>query len=193
MQAGQNSRVVALEALLDQRSQDAIRAIVRRHDGQLRRYLGRALRNRDDVADALQDLYARLALRLRDGGDFEFTVGYLFKVADSVVLDRHRRSQARGGQGHTELPDSLASTAPSPFAQVRWKQNLDVVRAAVNSLPPAQRRVLLLHRLEELSLTEISEELGMPLRTVQRHLSNALLACRERFEAVGWFTPDADR
>jgi RNA polymerase sigma factor (sigma-70 family) len=193
MQTLQKGRVVALDIRLDQTSQEAIRAIVRKHDGQLRRYLARALRNPDDVADALQDLYTRLTLRLRDGAEFLPSVGYLYRIADSVVLDRHRRSQARGGKGHVELPETLASTAPSPFSQVRWKQNLEVIRAAVNGLPPMQRRILLLHRLEEMSLQEISEELRVPLRTVQRHLSQALLACREKFEEVGWFAPDADR
>jgi DNA-directed RNA polymerase specialized sigma24 family protein len=49
-------------------------------------------------------------------------------------------------------------------------------RAAVDALPKDQRQVFLLHRVEDLSIAEIADRLGITTAQVERLLSDGLYA-----------------
>ncbi|WP_299175351.1 sigma-70 family RNA polymerase sigma factor [uncultured Brevundimonas sp.] len=157
-----------------------------RFDVRLRRYLHRFL-NPIDAEDALQDIYARLLRLSQKIPPPEFNAVYVFKTADSVVRDLHRRRQSRAGGHHVELPEDLAREDPSPFDELRWRQNAVLLRRAIAALSREERMVLMLHRVEGLKLTEIAARQRMPLRTVQRLLADALARCRHRLKDCGWF------
>ena len=164
---------------------DGVREAMERYDRRLRAYFLR-LMTPADAADAVQDVYARLASAAKDDRDRRFSAAYVFRTADSVARDAWRRSRTRGGE-HAELTENEASDTPTPFEEVRWRENARSLQAALAALPPRRRKVLMLHRIEGLSLIAISRRTGWPLRTVQRHLAEALAACRASLEAQGWF------
>jgi len=159
--------------------------VVERFDARLRRYLARAMKP-EDIDDGLQEIYTRLARLARTIPPPDFNASYVFKTADSVMRDLYRRQRSRGG-AHDEISDDVAADQPSPFDQVRWRQNMDKLRQALARLPEAERRVLLQNRIEGLTVNDIARKTGTPVRTVQRQLSQALLKCRETLKAYGWF------
>lgn len=174
------------DAGANEAAQKDVATIVARYDVRLRRYLQRFLAPAD-AEDALQDIYARL---LRLAGKIpppEFNTVYVFKTADSVVRDLHRRRQSRAGGRHVELPDDLAREDPSPFDELRWRQNAVLLRRAIAALSREERMVLMMHRVEGLKLVEIAEKQKLPLRTVQRLLADALARCRHKLKDCGWF------
>ncbi len=160
--------------------------VVAGFDGRLRRYLARALKA-EDVEDTLQEIYVRLTRRAQGDPPPDFNATYVFKTADSVLNDLYRRRRSRHSGAHDELPEDLATERPSPFDELRWRQNADLLRAAIAKLPPPERRVLLQSRVEGLSLDEISRRNRTPMRTVQRQLSQALSHCRDSLKECGWF------
>lgn len=164
----------------------AMTALVERFDGRLRRYLGRFV-EAAETEDALQDIYARLARRSQQQPAPDFNTTYVFKTADSVLRDLHRRRRRRAGDQHVELPDDLAQDGPSPFDELRWRQNAALLRAAIASLSRDERMVLMMHRVEGLKLVEIAQRRKIPLRTVQRLLADALARCRHKLKDSGWF------
>ncbi|MDV6330696.1 sigma-70 family RNA polymerase sigma factor [Asticcacaulis sp. 201] len=163
----------------------ALAAVIEAYDRRLWRYLGRRLAQ-DDIADARQDVYGRLTRILSADPTAQLSAAYIFKTADSIVRDHFRRRRVRHHDSHIELEDHVAAETPSAFDTLHWRQNLNRVRQALDKLPQVQRRVLLLHRLDGMSLPEVAQELGVPLRTVERHLSRALVACRITLEEAGW-------
>ena len=160
--------------------------LVERFDARLRRHLGRFLVSAD-VEDALQDIYLRLTRLAAGIPPPEFNATYVFKTADSVARDLRRRRMGRGGDRHVELPEDLADEGPSPFDELRWQQNADLLRRAIASLPREQRLVLMMHRVEGLTLVEIAARTRTPLRTTQRLMADALARCRSRLKDCGWF------
>ncbi len=169
-----------------EKTRETVASLVARFDVRLRRYLHRFL-NPIDAEDALQDIYARLLRLSQKIPPPEFNAVYVFKTADSVVRDLHRRRQSRAGGHHVELPEDLAREDPSPFDELRWRQNAVLLRRAIAALSREERMVLMLHRVEGLKLTEIAARQRMPLRTVQRLLADALARCRHRLKDCGWF------
>lgn len=166
----------------------ALREVIEAYERRLHRYLASKV-PADDIPDVLQETWGRLARVLGADPEAVLSASYVFKTADNIVRDQYRRRKVRQQDDHVMLDaEHLAENAPSPLEHLRWRQSLARVRAAFDSLPPLQRRIVLLHRIDGMSLPEVARELGVPLRTVERNLSRALAKCRMELEEAGWFS-----
>jgi RNA polymerase sigma-70 factor (ECF subfamily) len=81
------------------------------HHRPLRSFLSRLLRNEDDIADTVQEVFLRIA-QLPDPSKLDLNPrAYLFRTAERLVIDRVRRDTFRQAHLHGPLDD------PAP----RWK------------------------------------------------------------------------
>ena len=64
---------------------------------------------------------------------------------------------------------------------VSARQDLDVILAAVDELPPKCREVFLMQRNEGLAYAEIASRLGISESMVQKHMSKALTRLHDAF------------
>ena len=153
----------------------AFAEIVGLYHPRLRRFLRRMLD--DDVHaadDALQDVWFdvfRGVGKLRDGGAF---ASWLWRIA----RDRAYRVLRRKGIAIGAIDDigDVPETAPEPDfdAEDRRRVSESLVR-----LPHAQREVLLLRFVEELSYEQIAAAVGCELGTVRSRLHYAKRALRD--------------
>ncbi|MCI0407009.1 MAG: sigma-70 family RNA polymerase sigma factor, partial [Acidobacteria bacterium] len=87
----------------------------------------------------------------------------------------------RGTQGtRAEIPDP-ASLPDEELARSELRQ---AVRAAVESLPPHYRIVLVLRDMEQLPTSEVAHALDLPETTVKMRLHRARLMVRQSLEAT---------
>ena len=96
---------------------------------------------------------------------------WLLSIAHNAHLDERRR-EARW-MSHNADHDAPEPVAPTADVGLR----IDLV-AALHHLPDAQREVLLLIGVEQLSYAECAEVLRVPLGTVMSRLSRARAALR---------------
>lgn len=114
--------------------------------------------------DLLQDTFVRAIrgfTRLRSSVSPQ---AYLFGIARHVSLDALRAHR----------PTEEFFTEPAAPAAAPEDARLDRMRAAIASLPEAQRETLLLKLHHELSYDEIAEVLGIPVGTVRSRLHHAV-------------------
>jgi RNA polymerase sigma-70 factor (ECF subfamily) len=105
---------------------------------------------------------------------------WLVRIAWNLALDRKRRK--RPEQLDENFARSLVSgTIPADAAMVE-AQRFEVTLREVERLPRAERHVLLLSALEELSTVEIAGVLGRSESAVRGLLSRARARLRERLE-----------
>jgi RNA polymerase sigma-70 factor (ECF subfamily) len=97
---------------------------------------------------------------------------YLYAIAQKI-LRAHRR---KAGFRATFL--GSAHSAKEPAAHDATDSSL-WVRRAVEKLDPLDREILLLREFEQLSYTEISDLLQLPLNTVRSRLFRARIALRD--------------
>lgn len=71
-----------------------------------------------------------------------------------------------------EMPDGVMDA----------NQLREIVNAAIDSLPDRCRQIYILGKEKSLSYKEISEELGISVKTVEVHMSNALKKLREKLK-----------
>jgi len=138
------------------------------------------LRNRPEAEDVVQDAFIRvLEHRLTLSTVRDMRV-WLVRIAWNLALDRKRRK--RPEQLDENFAKSLASGTIGADAAMEEAQQFQVVLREVERLPKAERHVLLLSALEELSTVEIAGVLGRSESAVRGLLSRARARLRERTE-----------
>ena len=100
------------------------------------------------------------------------------------VVRHHRRGLARknprvGLHDDAGDPDEQASPARDPYERAVYSEGTRLVQRLLAALDDEKREVLVLAELEELSVPEIAEALGINLNTAYSRLRLA----REQFEA----------
>lgn len=142
--------------------------LIRRWHEPLLKYLRRMAGDDDAAGDLVQDLWLRVIRgigRLRDGRRFR---PWLFGIARRVAMDRLRQQYAAPPIADVELTD-----LPQPEPSTVREDELALMQQELSRLPATEREVLTLFYLQELSLEEVAEVLGVPLGTVKSRLFRA--------------------
>jgi RNA polymerase sigma-70 factor (ECF subfamily) len=160
------------DALLAVRCQLGERAafddLIRRFALPLRRYVVRVVGNADVADELVQDTWLQLLQgigRLREPARLR---AFLFGIAHRRVMDHLRARYAVPPGTEAEL-DALAADGPEPDAGLEARE----IERGLERLPPVEREVLSLFYLDELSLAEVSQVLGIPVGTVKSRLHRA--------------------
>lgn len=113
----------------------------------------------------------------RAGLSEEYSIStQLFRIAKSILIDLLRKEKIRDTQ---ELSDTFISGSTIQDEGIIGKEDLSLVLAAIEELPPQSRQVFKLSRLHELSHKEISEQLSISPKTIEAHISKALKFLRK--------------
>lgn len=141
----------------------------------LRRFFPRPV----DLADGIQEAYARL-LGLPDGelARIRSPAAFLVRVARNVAVEwtRQRRLMPRDALSELRLVE-LPDNGPSTVDVLSQREELDLMNRAIAALPDRCRKVLVLRRLQGVSQKEIAVQLGISENTVEKHASNGLKLC----------------
>lgn len=161
------------------------------HGPSLKTYLRGAFPAMSDVEDVVQESYLRV-WRARLAQPLRSSRGFLFRVARHLALDLVRRQRVSPIDpvqdfGALRVVDQAVDVAEFAAAC----DDLELLAAALESLPPRRREVMLLRKLEGLSQKEIAARLGLSELTVQVHIVRGLRSLAEYFQARGCRTPRA--
>ena len=152
-----------------------LEALYRDHVPALFRFLIRLTGSEAETKDILQEVFVRLAKSGGPDGDIASPRSWVFRLAHRVAIDRHRREETRDRYENLAGRE-LASAVPAPAgaleADAAWLQA--TLRAALDSLPPEQKAVVLLKIWEELTFAEIAGVLDIPANTAASRYRYAL-------------------
>src|ERR1700722_14456484 len=135
-----------------------IDSLFREHNDALLRFLSARLGSYQDAQEVAQEAYVRL-LKLDRPDAVSFLKALLYKTASNLAIDRlrHRHlvkqheSAAVFAEDHGESSDAT----PSAMDDVR------IIAAALEELPPHCRSAFLMSRVEALDSLEIAQRLGV--------------------------------
>lgn len=182
-----DARTAAERALVEAArsgDRDALEALVQRYEPHVYRLGMTMCHNEEDARDVLQDTLLAMARSLTTfRGDSSLST-WLYTIAHHACAKRRRRRVSAPRQiVSLESLDGadrnrLASTAPNPEVAAVTHEQRAALEAAIRSLEPAQRVVLLLRDVEGLSAPEAAEVLGLSVAAVKSRLHRARLAVR---------------
>lgn len=142
-------------------------------------FLWRALMNLGVPSHDAQDLCQEvLMIAYRRLATFEGRSlrAWLYGICVRVASDYRRSSRVRREVPHEQVPDaSLEANQPELIEQ---NQRLRQALRALERLDEDRRTAFVLFEVEELTLSEISEALGVPLQTIYSRIKSARDALR---------------
>jgi RNA polymerase sigma-70 factor, ECF subfamily len=101
---------------------------------------------------------------------------WITTIVHRHLVDRHRRRVARGAVVDV---DEVEDPAPSPMLRLVAHDDAVALERALQRLPDAWRRVVVLHHLYDLPLEQIAAEERVALGTVKSRLHRARAALAE--------------
>lgn len=175
------SRVAPLEREITAEDFDRL---VRLHQQRIYRVLLTVLRDAEAADTLTQECFLR-AYQKRHSFRGESAVGtWLVRIALNLARDHQksrRQSFWRRLIGSTsEAAAGLADRQASPERVLLAREETRALARLVDQLPARQREVFLLRFVEEMSLEEIAQAMGLETGTVKSHLSRALTAVRRK-------------
>lgn len=119
---------------------------------------------------------------------------WLYQIARNLCINRIRQrdrqrslrmeslDQPRDANDEDSVTREIADLSQSPHLKLEQKELSQRVLAAIESLPPDYKEVILLREFQELSYNEIVEVTGLTLENVKTRLSRARGMLRRKLE-----------
>jgi len=153
---------------------------VRRYHDSLISFLRQRLRTPEDANDVAQEAYIRM-MQYQNSRQIRSPSSMLFRIAINVANDLGRSEQVRRVSDQCSLDAvELVSDTPSPEREISGKQELELLRAAIEDLSPKCRQVFLLSRVRRMTYPEIAAHCGISVKMVEKHISRALAICMKK-------------
>lgn len=154
------------------------------HAGEIARFLQRRGSSPDLAADLTQDAFVRL-MTSTPAAPIENTSAYLFRVARNLAINHDRRQRILSFASDSEAALlEVADEAPSPERVLISRQELALVKAVLDELPPVQRQVFILSRIEGRTFADIGRTLGVAPQTAYGHMTRILVRLKLRLDAT---------
>lgn len=145
------------------------RRYVRKAAGTAYRLLG----SDTDLEDVVQDSFvaAFATLEKLERGDAFWA--WLSRIVTRTAIDAIRRRRMLARFGLLRLQPIHVETVVATTAPPEVSAELGLIYRALQSLPTAERVVLVLRRVEQLTIVEVAEQTGWSPATVKRKLARA--------------------
>lgn len=145
----------------------------------LRPYLARRVASPADIDDLLQDIFVRMHQGLAHLRDDERFGGWVYRVAQSALVDRARKRARAPLTGPEDL--AAASTADDTDDGLQSELS-ECVALFVSHLPSPYREAITLTELEGLTQKEAAEMLGVSLSGLKSRVQRGREKIRYLFE-----------
>lgn len=155
-----------------------VAALYVEHGEELRRFLYGLLRDAQLTSDVLQATFVKMAERGHETREAS-RKAWLFRVAFHEAMAWRRREGIgqRVVQKLAWQTNGQPGTADDPL--VRFEA-VEIVRSALDELPPEQRQVVRMRIYEEKTFATIAKELRIPLGTALARMRAAMMKLRTK-------------
>ena len=151
---------------------EAFDVIVQRHRRSVYQLCYRFVNNHEDASDLAQDVFVRAFKGLaRFKGDASLAT-WLYRVAVNTSLNRV--AVKKPVVAPLDAASSVDGRVMSPLDEVLRGERAELVRRAIDQLPPKQRATLMLRVYQDCSHEEIATALGSTVGAVKANFFHAL-------------------
>ncbi|HVV28424.1 MAG TPA: RNA polymerase sigma factor [Rhizomicrobium sp.] len=140
----------------------------------LTRFLQRNRCSAAEIADLSQETYVRIyetAHRERP----VLVKPFLFQIARNLMIDRLRKQSVVSLETVADFDwINIPDDKPSSETQTAARQELRLLQAALDDLPPRCRQIVMMRRVEGLSQKEVAQRLGITVETVETQIAKGM-------------------
>jgi RNA polymerase sigma factor (sigma-70 family) len=155
-----------------------------RHVKQVFRVIHRIMRNREDAEDAVQDCLLNAFAHIKDFDERSRFTTWLTRIAINAALAKFRKNHWKreipinepNPPSELERYSEIQDDAPDPEEIYRLRERREILNTAILALRPQARRVVELYQLQEHSLRETAQILGISTGAVKARMFHARVA-----------------
>lgn len=153
------------------------------HSDKLFRLAYRITLDKAEAEDIAEETLLRVWQKRESLDEINNLETYLYTICRNLAIDHNARKDSANLSLDTHTADS-ADTAATPLERLVAADRLDWVRRILNTLPLKQRTVLQLRDIEEKSVSETAEILGISQEDVKTTHHRARRAVRTKLEEL---------
>jgi RNA polymerase sigma-70 factor (ECF subfamily) len=157
----------------------AFDALYAKYNKRLYKFAYSILKSSEEAENVIQDVFLNLwenRQKVEKNSSIKyyvFTIAY--NSAISVLRKKSRESE------FFEYLKSLQDLNQEPVnLELEFNELTTKLDEIVNDLPPRQKEVYLLHKVEGMKYNEIAEKLNISVNTIENHMARALKTIREK-------------
>lgn len=140
----------------------------------LTRFLQRNWRKESEISDLRQEVYARTYEAAQRERPLSIKP-FLFQIARNLMIDRLRKQSVVSLESVADLEWlNVSDDSPTTESVVAARQELRLLQAALDTLPPRCRRVVVLRKVEGLSQKEVARQMGITTETVENQVAKGM-------------------
>jgi RNA polymerase sigma-70 factor (family 1) len=177
--------------LLRQNDPQALEALFNRYYGSLCQFCAVYIK---DSATA-EEIIASLFMKVWDNrGETRVlnVKNYLFTAAKNLSLNHiQKKKEPVCAIEDADIHQQLLQDTNTPFKILSARESYNRMLSLINTLPPAQRQVLLMSRVDGMCKQEVADILGITVRTMETTLYQSIKKLRELLKGSTNFTADA--
>ncbi|MHA6481036.1 RNA polymerase sigma factor SigW [Paenibacillus sp. strain BS8-2] len=169
--------------------QQAFEELVDLYQDKLFHMAYRMLSNRQEAEDVVQETFLRVYKNLdRFDESLKFST-WIYRIATNLCIDRLRKrkptysldaesSEYEGLDGYSMIPGDNRT----PESELILSDTQRIIHQAMETLPPKYKSVMMLRYIQDLSLQEVGDILGMPVTTIKTRVHRGREFLRKKLE-----------
>jgi len=153
--------------------------LFRKYSKKLSKFGFSILKSTEDTENLIQDVFLNLWENRNKVEKDSAIKSYIFTLThnSAISIIRKKARESEFVEYLKSLQEISEEPADKELEYIELTNKLDEI---LKALPPRQREVYLLHKVEGLKYGEIAERLNISVNTIENHMSRALKTIREK-------------
>jgi len=157
----------------------AFDVLFRKYSKKLSKFGFSILKSTEDTENLIQDVFLNLWENRNKVVKDSAIKSYIFTLTHNSAISIIRK-KARESE-FVEYLKSMQEISVAPVnMELEYIELTNKLDEILKALPPRQKEVYLLHKVEGLKYSEIAERLSISVNTIENHMSRALKTIREK-------------
>ena len=160
-------------------SQSTVFKVFEEQQMPLKAFISRLIRKPQDIDDIAQETFVRAFLAEQKGA-IQHPKDYLYRIARNLTFEiLSKKSKKLTSYIEDSSDYSLLNSGEDIEGIAIVREKLDRVKVAIAEMPPQCQRVFIMHKVYGFKYKEISQQLGISVSTVEKHIMTGLKKCRQ--------------
>jgi len=172
-----------LVALLKQGDEAAFKAIYDRYALPIFFQVNQMLRDEETSKDLVQDLFITVWSKAALINENANLAGYLHIAARNRVLKAIQKGKLRNDYLNS-LARFATEVSTATIDEITERELSNMIEEAIEKLPPKMKEVFELSRKQNLTYSQIAEQLGISDKTVKKQIHNALKIIKGKLNTI---------
>jgi len=160
-------------------SQEAFKLLYRRYWEEMFVTATNALRNKQDAADVVQDIFLSVWNRRNELDITGSVAAYLHSSVRYKCIHYIEKNITRHDYLVHLADVAVSFSHPNAEINLQLKELEQTIRKSIDRMPPKMQKAYKLSRQEHLSYKEISNSMSISVETVKKHIQHALHLIRK--------------